>query len=119
MRDLKRVSKKNRFHVHERAWVLKLACDRIRSLSHRLARRVSLTEQLRLDSSGDVTNRLKHFEVYFHRLTVEDQILLLLKDKHSVPYSDLAPALGVPEGTLRMRRQLALKLLEEWLWDNA
>jgi DNA-directed RNA polymerase specialized sigma24 family protein len=49
----------------------------------------------------------------------EDQILLLLRDKHGIPYSEIASALRSPEESLKVKRQQALRTLEEWLWDNS
>ena len=79
---------------------------------------VSPDEQIRLDANESVSTRLKQFGSYFHRLNAEDQLLLLLKDKYGIPYFEIANAMGTPEGTLKVRRQQALRTLEEWLWNS-
>lgn len=104
---------------YERAWVLRVACDQLRSLAHRHGRKLTPSEQIMLDASLNVQARLKQFDSYFHRLGTEDQLLLILRDKYALPYSEIASAMGVPEGSLKVRRQQALRTLEEWLWETA
>ena len=108
-----------RFDEYERAWVLRVACERLRSLAHRYGRRLSPSEQIMLDASLGTDARLKQFDSYFHRLPTEDQLLLLLRDKHGLPYPEISAAMGAPEGSLKIRRQQALRTLEEWLWDRS
>ena len=71
-----------------------------------------------LDASMNIEGRLKNFESYFHRLPVDDQILLLLRDKYGLPYHEIAATLVASEGSLKLKRQAALKCLDEWLWDK-
>jgi DNA-directed RNA polymerase specialized sigma24 family protein len=71
-----------------------------------------------LDANSNLDGRFQQFDSYLHRLPVADQILLLLRDKFGIPYTELATALGVPEGSLKLRRQQALKALEDWLWSK-
>jgi DNA-directed RNA polymerase specialized sigma24 family protein len=106
------------FTDFERAWVLQIACEKLIELSARHGRKLTSSEQIQLDSAQNVTVRLKQFDSYFHRLVTEDQILLLLRDKYGMPYPEIASALSVPEGSLKMRRAQALRSLEEWLWDG-
>ena len=106
------------FAEHERAWVLKIAYEKLLPLSERHGRRLTSSEQIQLDATENVPSRLKQFDSYFHRLVTEDQILLLLRDKYGLPYPEIAAALGLPEGTLKIRRTQALRNLEEWLWDQ-
>ncbi len=108
-----------RFERFERAWVLRLACDRLRSFADRHARRITPSEQLELDSQNTASARLHHFDHYFHRLSTEDQLLLLLKDKHGLPLTEIEAALGAPSASLKIRHQQALRALEEWIWDTA
>lgn len=116
LRKIRSEEKNEKFETHERAWVLKIACDRLLSFHPHEGCQVSPEEQIRLDASDDVAVRLKHFHSYFHRLRPEDQILLLLKDKYQISYSEIASALQIPEGSLKIKRQQALRALEEWLW---
>lgn len=119
LKEVKKRHSENHFSVHERAWILRLACEHLQLVYGRMARRLTAPEQIKLDSGASAGSRLKHFESYFHRLHVEDQILLLLKDKYGLPYPEIATVLGAPEGSLKVRRQQALRALEEWIWDNA
>jgi hypothetical protein len=107
------------FDRFERAWVLNVACDRLKSFADRHARRVTPSEQLELDSQNTASARLYHFDHYFHRLSVEDQILILLKDKHGLALEEIEAALSAPADSLKIRRQQALRALEEWIWDSA
>ncbi len=73
---------------------------------------------MKRDKTESVSGRLENFNAYFHRLSAKDQILLILKDKYDIPYTEIAAALSIPAGSLKVRRQQALKTLEEWLWNN-
>lgn len=110
----------NAYQEYERAWVLKVACDELRTFARRHGRRLTPAEQVLLDASSlNVGARLKQFDSYFHRLDTEDQLLLLLRDKYGLPYPEIEAAMGAPEGSLKIRRQQALRTLEEWLWDES
>lgn len=115
---LKKSLPANGYIEHERAWVLRTACDRLKHLSLKNARRITPTEQIQLDSTQGVSNRIKQFEFFFHRLSDDDQLVLLLRDKYGLPYSEIASALDAPEGSLKVRRGQALRSLDEWLWDQ-
>ncbi|MGZ3696595.1 MAG: RNA polymerase sigma factor [Bdellovibrionota bacterium] len=117
LKSIRSGRKRNAFETHERAWVLQIACERILGMVSRHARRVTIEELIELDAHGTVPARMKKFDAYFHRLPAQDQLLLLLKDKHGLPWSEIASALRSPEGSLKVRRQQALRTLEEWLWD--
>ncbi len=107
------------YQAFERAWVLRIAIDRLIPLSKRHGRRLTSSEQIMLDASLKLSARLKEFDSYFHRLSTEDQILLLIRDKYGIPYPEIAAAFGVPEDSLKVRRQQALRTLEEWLWGDS
>ena len=104
---------------YERAWVLSIACNRLRTLEEHHARKLTPSEQIELDSSQSSQSRLKKFDSFFHRLGLEEQFLLLLKDKYGIPLAEIATALGYPEGSLKIRRAQALRALEDWLWESA
>lgn len=114
----RRQARAQSFQTHERAWILQIACEHLITLANRHGRRLTPSEQIQLDSTASVASRLQQFDSYFHRLTAPDQILLLLRDKYGLPYSEISSALGVPEGTIKLRRIQALRALEEWLWDG-
>ncbi|HUP57062.1 MAG TPA: sigma-70 family RNA polymerase sigma factor [Bdellovibrionota bacterium] len=117
-RELKAEHKFNRYAQHERAWVLHVACERLRDVSREHARKITASEQLQLDASAKSADRLKQFDSYFHRLAVNDQMVLLLRDKYGLPYSEIAAILSTPEGSLKIRRQQALRTLEDWIWGE-
>lgn len=118
IKSIRRNRRGHGFTEHERAWVLRIACDKLLDLSARHGRKLTSSEQIQLDSAQNVTLRLKQFDAYFHRLVTEDQILLLLRDKYGLPYGEISAALGLPEANLKIRRAQALRSLEEWLWDE-
>ncbi len=118
LKELRAGRSANAYKEHERAWVLKVTCDFLRVYAGRHARRLSASEQIQLDSTEAVSMRLKHFEFFFHRLTDEEQILLLLRDKYGLPYPEISAALGLPEGSLKIKRSQALRAMEEWLWGK-
>ena len=118
LKSIRRQAQPQGYKEHERAWVLQIACDKLLNLSARHGRKLTSSEQIKLDSSDTVVSRLQQLDSYFHRLTTQDQILLLLRDKYGLPYPEISTALEIPEGSIKLRRAQALRALEEWLWDR-
>ncbi len=116
-RELKAEHRFNKYSQHERAWVLHVACERLRDVSREHARKITASEQLQQDADRSA-DRLKQFDFYFHRLPVNDQMVLLLRDKYGLPYPEIAAVLSSPEGSLKIRRQQALRTLEDWIWGE-
>ena len=106
------------YERHARAWVLGSAIRVLLAGTHRHGRSLTASEQVMLDANLDIPARLRQFESYLHKLGATDQILLLLRDKFGLPYSEIATAMGYSEGALRIKRQQALRAMEEWLWDR-
>jgi RNA polymerase sigma-70 factor (ECF subfamily) len=117
-RELRAERKFNQYSEHERAWVLRVACSRLRDLARDHARKLTASEQLQLDANEKASARLRQFDFYFHRLPVEDQMVLLLRDKYGLPYGEISAALGLPEGSVKVRRQQSLRALEDWIWEE-
>jgi DNA-directed RNA polymerase specialized sigma24 family protein len=116
--DIKKRGKHEAFVDFERAWVLNIACSKLRDLSERYGRKLTPAEQIELDSIENAPGRIKKFDSFFHRLNLEDQLLLLLKDKYGIPMAEISTALGAPEGSLKLRRAQALRAMEDWLWGQ-
>lgn len=106
------------FSKYERAWILRITASTLIELHREHGEKSSAQEQLQLDSESDIQKRLKHFFHYFRRLAVENQILLLLKNKHGLSFSEIAMILETPEGSLKVKHQQSLSILEEWLWKT-
>ncbi len=111
-------NKKNAYTKYERAWILRMACEKLIHLYKQSDFQIPPEEQIKLDSNESVSIRLKQFESYFHRLVPEDQLLFLLKEKWKIPDTEIAMALAIPEGSLKIQRLQALRTLEEWIWTN-
>jgi DNA-directed RNA polymerase specialized sigma24 family protein len=118
LKDLKKGSRAQKYTGYERNWILRVSCEKLMRLYSQRGRKVSPEEQINLDSSENSTARLRQFNTHFHRLKPEEQIILILRDKYSIPYSEIASALTAPEDSLKMQRQQALRTLEEWIWNN-
>lgn len=118
-KDIRKHRPSDPYLDNERAWVLHLACRNLKRLNRKIGRHLTASEQVMLDAIQEVPSRLGQFDSYFHRLILDDQLVLILRDKYGLPYSEMASALGVPEGSLKVRRQQALRTLEEWLWQSA
>lgn len=106
------------FKEYGRAWVLRTACLRLRAHTTQFQRKLSSAERIELDAASNLSLRLKLFDSYFQRLNTEDQLLLLFRDKYGLPYPEIAAAMETPESSLKMRRQQALRCLEEWIWEQ-
>ena len=117
--EVRRRRAENTFQRHERGWVLRIACERIRELAGG-PQGLGLTaaQQIELDSAPDSDSRLSRFELCFRRLAVADQLLLLLKDKYGVPMPEISVATGTPEEALKVQRAQILRSLEEWIWSS-
>lgn len=116
---LKEIGNQNEhYKENERAWILRIAFQKLKELSVIHARKVTSSEQIEIEANPSVATRLKHFPLYFHRLTTEEQIVLLLRDKYGLPYDEVATSTGLPEGTIKSVRQQALRTLEGWLWPE-
>ena len=95
-----------------------MAYEKLEPLARKHARRITAAEQIDMDSQANVSTKLKSFGIFFHRLSVEDRILLLLRDKYGLSYLEIASVMRLPEATLKTRRQQALHALEEWIWES-
>ncbi len=115
-KSLRNKKNKNHFVKYERAWVLQIAWQELEKQTQKHAKLLSPSEQIELDSKEEGEARMKHFGHYFNRLSRSDQFLLLLHEKHKLPYSEIAAVLHSPEDSIKIQRQHALRTLEEWLW---
>ncbi|MFZ9595040.1 MAG: RNA polymerase sigma factor [Bdellovibrionia bacterium] len=106
------------FEVYERSWVLKIAYELLLQFFKEHGYQISAEEQIQLDSNPTIEQRFAHFDSYFHRLSMEDQILLILKDQLQLPYPEISGAMSMPVESLKMKRQLALRTLQDWLWGG-
>lgn len=118
-REIRKTSASEVYQHHERAWILEVTCRKLIRLATKHSRKLSPSEQIMLDATLTVDSRLGLFDSYFHRLGPQDQLVLLLRDKYQIPFSEIASALRTSEGSLKLRRQHALRTMEEWLWNRA
>ena len=118
IKKLRSSARFNRYVVYERSWILKIGAEQLLSLLKQQSLAVSPEQQIELDAKKQVMGDLESFDFYFSRLRSDSQLLLLLKDKHHLPYADIADALGIPVDSLKLQRQQALRTLEEWLWTS-
>jgi hypothetical protein len=106
------------YERHARAWVLRGAIQFVLSSVGKLGRSLTPSEQVMLDANLNIPARLRQFESYMHKLPHSDQVLLLMRDKYGLPYEEISTAMGLSEGALKIKRQQALRAMEEWLWDR-
>ncbi|MBC7386637.1 MAG: sigma-70 family RNA polymerase sigma factor [Cryobacterium sp.] len=119
LRTLGRRPKAERFLKYERSWILQIAFNELRGMKKRSPRLLTPAEQVMLDSNPDPKARLRFFDSYFHRLPIESQLLLLLRDKYGLPVSEVASVLQIPEPSARLQRLQALRLMESWIYGGA
>ena len=118
LRTLARRRRVERFTRYERPWILQIAFRELRGMKRRSPRLLTPAEQVMLDSNPDPRARLRFFDSYFHRLPIESQCLLILRDKYGVPVSEVAAVLEVPEASARLQRLQALRMLESWIYGG-
>src|SRR5262249_26231928 len=107
---------KESYATYFRPWLLRVACEKLKALSPRFSDVKAAAGASPSPDSTDVPRKLEH---YFHRLSTEEQILLLFRDKYGLPYTEISNATGLPEESIKVRRQQALRALEEWVWEDA
>jgi DNA-directed RNA polymerase specialized sigma24 family protein len=118
LRTLARRRRIERFTRYERPWVFQIAFRELRGMKRRSPRLLTPAEQVMLDSNPDPRARLRFFDSYFHRLPIESQCLLILRDKYGIPVSEVASVLEVPEASARLQRLQALRMLESWIYGG-
>ena len=106
------------YQRYARPWVLRGAIQMVTEGLPKYGRALTPSEQVMLDANLNIPARLKQFESYLHKLQPTDQVLLLLRDKYGLPYDEISAAMGHSEGALKIKRQQALRAMEEWLWDR-
>lgn len=119
LRTLSRRKQKERFVKYERPWILQVAFRELRGMKRKSPRFLTPAEQVMLDSNPEPKARLRFFDSYFHRLPIESQLLLVLRDKYGIPLSEVASVLELPEASARLQRLQALRLLESWIYGGA
>jgi|GEM_PF-1222571 len=102
----------------ERAAVFRELIQLIREARWRYTRKLTTAEQRMLDATPSEEARLKQFDSYLHRLSLDDQILLLMRDKLGLPPSEISATLGVPEPTLALQRSQAYETIADWVWEK-
>jgi DNA-directed RNA polymerase specialized sigma24 family protein len=108
-----------RYEQYERAWILKITLKKLISIQSKHRTALSPQEQLKLNASQGVQPRLEQLGNYLRRLSLEDHALLLLRDKYGLPYTEIALIFSQPPATLKLKRQQALRALEEWIWETS
>ncbi len=108
----------SRFQKYERAWIFHLAYRELKKMAKKTPKSLTPAEQVMLDSNPDPKARLRHFDSYFHRLPIESQFLVILKDKYGMPVNEIASILEIPEPSLKLQRSQSLRLLESWIWSG-
>lgn len=116
LKNLKAKEHGPRFEKYERAWVLHSAYDILSRLAEKSPRRLTPAEQVMLDSNPEPKTRLRYFDSYFHRLPVDSQFALILKDKYGIPLPEVATVMELPLESLKLKRLQALRLLKDWIW---
>jgi DNA-directed RNA polymerase specialized sigma24 family protein len=117
LQKLRTRRKQEAYSTYERAWILRIVCETLINQQSHYTELTTPEERIQLDAQTSAA-KIEHFKTYFNRLEPIDQLLLLFRDKFALPYSDIASALATPEGSLKMRRQQALRTMEEWLWNG-
>jgi len=118
LKDIKKRKKNENYEQFERNWVFRVAYLRLLKAAKEHTRLLSPAEQIMLDATLNVQDRLMSFESYFSRLDVVDRFLLLLHTKYAFSYEEIASILNEPEGTLKIKKQQALRNLEERVWNK-
>lgn len=118
LEEIRGATPEDHYRNHQRAWALRIAYEVLKKLSLQHKRKMTSFEQMELDATPSLGARLKNFDAYFRKLSLEQQILFLLRDKYGLPYVEISNSTGIPEDTLKGFRQQGLKALESWFWED-
>jgi len=103
----------------QRAFLLRKGLPLLFKSAAKNAKTLTPPEQIMLDALSAGTERLDQFDGFFHRLEIEDQALLVLSDHVGIPFEQLGLCFEEPESSLRIRRQQALRALDDWIFANS
>ncbi len=117
--SLQKVKPSRAFKKHERAWVLRVLCDRITQTSRAHPPKHDPIQESFLESLNDVKEKLPHLKQYLMRLPVENRLLIVLKDRFEIPMAEISLALGIGEDSLKLARAQTLQRINDWLWESA
>lgn len=106
------------YKKYERPWILRLSTSKLRTFYLQSKVQFSKEEQFALEAPVHSGTRLTLLKAYMKRLSVDDQLLLTLRDKHQISMDELASALGSSVESLHLQRQQALRTLEDWIWGS-
>lgn len=119
LKQARKEHKGNGYSRYRRAWILKITNRHLQALIRRQGgKAISPREETDLAEAASEV-RLNHIEHYLHRLSLEDRMMILLRDKYGLPYDEIAMAMDLPEPSLKVRREQVLRTLEGWIWETA
>ncbi|MBI3533921.1 MAG: hypothetical protein HY072_00320 [Deltaproteobacteria bacterium] len=118
MKEIKHELKANPYFDYKRAFVLKIAYEKLGFAYQKNIKKLTPAEQIMLDTYLSLNDKINQFDSYFHRLPFADMFLLLIRDKHGLPYPEITAAMNTPEDSLKTQRQMAYRTLEEWIWET-
>ena len=116
IRTLKKTLSVNGYTQYEKAWVLRVTCDHLKSVGKNIRNEMSETEHFRSDTSLSPQEKLEAFDTFFLRLPMDQRLAILLHDKYRLELSLISTALGLPEESIKLVRIQGLCSLEEWIW---
>lgn len=67
----------------------------------------------------DPESRLEMISLYFHKLNLNERIVLALMDVFGLSTKETSAIMRQPEGSLLWVRSQALKNLEDWTWGES
>lgn len=117
IKTIKATPANERFEKYQRAWILRISYEVLSKYSSKYARTQTPAERMMLDATKDLNLRIAQFDSFFHRLTMDEQYILLLRDKHGISDQELGAIMNLPEGSVKLRREQALRTLEDWIWQ--
>lgn len=103
----------------ERSWVLGVAYTRAQKMLPRFSPHLANAEQLQLDAADGVSQKMKRLGDFFKLLPRDEKWIVLLRDKHQIPFSEIASAMEIPEASLQLLRRSAYLSLEQKVWEEA
>ncbi len=117
--EIARKLKGPRFVEYEREWIISIVIQQLRTLFSKQGRHLTSEEQIQLDGTRDIPSRLKKFDLFVLRLNFDERLVLLLKDKLGLSYTEIATCTGWPIDSVKLRRTQVLRTLEDSIWGTS
>lgn len=111
LKKIRKTYYKSNYIQYERSWILRIIYKQLLDFYKCYGKRILELNERKQENNDS-------FEFFFSLLSLEDQLLLLLKNKFKIPFSEISSAFLISEDSIKVKYQLALHTIEERMWSK-